>query len=193
MDIVVATNNKHKIEEFKKIIPNINFLSLDDINVHVNIDETGKTFKENSLIKAKEISKYTNKIIIADDSGLIIEAFPNLLGVSSHRFLGEDVSYHDKAIKILDMLDGKNRDAHFECVITLYNYKNEPIFFKGEIKGKIATKIDGNNGFGYDIIFIPEGYDNTFACLDESIKNKISHRAVATKKLQEYLIKEKLI
>lgn len=189
MDIVIATNNEHKVLEYKNILKglNINCLSLNDLNIKCEPDETGKDFLDNSLIKAKEIAKFTNKVIIADDSGLLIESLPNLLGVYSHRFLPL-ASYREKCEKILELLkDTNNRKAKFVCVITLYNFKNVPIFFKGECFGSIGYEIKGENGFGFDPIFIPKSYNKTMAELSEQTKNSISHRGIASKKLIAYL------
>lgn len=189
MDIVIATNNEHKVLEYKKIFNglNINCLSLNDLNIKCEPEETGKDFKDNSLIKAKEIAKYTNKVIIADDSGLLIEALPNILGVYSHRFLPLS-SYNEKCQKILELLRNvSNRKAKFVCVITLYNFKEEPIFFKGECFGNIGNEIKGDNGFGFDPIFVPSSCSLTMGELPPQVKNSISHRAIASKKLIDYL------
>lgn len=189
MDIVIATNNEHKVLEYKNILKSlkINCLSLNDLNIKCEPDETGKDFLDNSLIKAKEIAKFTDKVIIADDSGLLIESLPNLLGVYSHRFLPLS-SYKEKCEKILELLkDNNNRNAKFVCVITLYNFKKEPIFFKGECFGSIGYEIKGENGFGFDPIFIPTSYKKTMAELSEENKNSISHRGIASEKLIKYL------
>ena len=189
MDIVIATNNEHKVLEYRNIFNglNINCLSLNDLNIKCEPDESGKDFLDNSLIKAKEIAKFTNKVIIADDSGLLIESLPNLLGVYSHRFLPL-ASYKEKCEKILELLkDNNNRNAKFVCVITLYNFKKEPIFFNGECYGSIGYEIKGENGFGFDPIFIPTSYDKTMAELSEKTKNSISHRGIASEKLIKYL------
>ncbi len=189
MDIVIATNNEHKVLEYKNILKglNINCLSLNDLNIKCEPDETGKDFLDNSLIKAKEIARFTDKVIIADDSGLLIESLPNLLGVYSHRFLPL-ATYREKCEKILELLkDTNNRKAKFICVITLFNFKNEPIFFKGECFGSIGYEIKGENGFGFDPIFIPTSYNKTMAELSEQTKNSISHRGIASKKLIAYL------
>ncbi|MDY2889782.1 MAG: RdgB/HAM1 family non-canonical purine NTP pyrophosphatase [Candidatus Caccosoma sp.] len=189
MDIVIATNNEHKVLEYKNILKglNINCLSLNDLNIKCEPDETGKDFLDNSLIKAKEIARFTDKVIIADDSGLLIESLPNLLGVYSHRFLPL-ASYREKCEEILELLENSNnRKAKFVCVITLYNFKNEPIFFKGECLGSIGYEIKGDNGFGFDPIFIPKSYNKTMAELSEQTKNSISHRGIASKKLIAYL------
>ncbi|MCI5746146.1 MAG: RdgB/HAM1 family non-canonical purine NTP pyrophosphatase [Erysipelotrichaceae bacterium] len=188
MDIIIASNNLHKVSEYKEILCPLGFnvFSLKDENIECEIAETGSTFKENSLIKALEIAKYTNKIILADDSGLILEAFPNILGVYSHRFM-PTLSYKGKCEEVLKLLKNKNRGAYFTCVITLINFKDKPLFFEGICKGHIGYDYVGDNGFGYDPIFIPNGYDKTMAMLTSIEKNKISHRGIACEKLIEYL------
>ena len=189
MDIIIASNNNHKIEEYKEIFKefDINVLSLKDVNISCNPEETGETFKENSLIKAKECAKYTDKVILSDDSGLIVDALPDILGVHSSRFLGEDTPYEIKRAEVIKRLKNKKRDARFVCCITILNLEKEPLVFIGECLGKIAKVPTGNAGFGYDPIFIPKGYDQSFASLGEDIKNKISHRGEASKKMVEYL------
>ena len=189
MQIVVASNNLGKIKEYQQLLKpfNIDVLTMNDVNVHGEADETGKNFKENSLLKASYVKKYTNLPIIADDSGLIIEELPNLLGVYSARFLGHETPYKIKRAKILELLENKNRAAYFECCITLLNYDDKVHQFQGRINGKIASQESGVNGFGYDAIFIPNGYSKTFAELDEKEKNSISHRGIAVKKLMEFL------
>lgn len=191
MDIVIATNNKNKLREYKEILSelDVNILSLEDLNINVEVNENGNTFAENSLIKALEIKKYTDKVIIADDSGLTLEDLPDLLGIHSKRFLGENTSYIEKNTRILEMLNGKNRNAYFTCVITVLNLSADILQFSGICPGKIANEIKGINGFGYDPIFIPDGYDKTISELSETIKNKISHRGKACLKLKEYLLK----
>lgn len=192
MEIVVASNNQHKIKEYQEIFNqfNIKILSLKDVGITIHPNEDGDTFMENSLIKAKECAKYTNKIILADDSGLIINSLPDILGVQSSRFLGEDTPYETKRLEILNRIKGKKRDAKFVCCITILNLEEQPLVFVGEVKGVIAKTIEGNEGFGYDPIFIPNGFQKTFASLGEEIKNKISHRSVASLKMIKYF-KEK--
>lgn len=193
MDILVASSNLHKINEMKEILKDsdINLLSLKDVGLdNIDIIENGKSYKENSLIKAKEISKYTNLPIIADDSGLEISFLGfKKPGIYTKRY----AVYHggqDKTNKYLSQKACKSlrKSAKFTCVITLYNYKNnKPLFFKGVMKGKISTYIGGVNGFGYDPIFIPKGYSKTTAELESNIKNSISHRYRALKKLSDFI------
>lgn len=192
MEILIATNNQHKIKEYQEIFNqfNIKVLSLKDLGIVCDPEETGETFEENSLIKARECAKYTDKIILADDSGLIINQIPDILGVKSSRFLGEDTPYEIKRKEVIKRLEGKDRKASFVCCITILNMEKEPLVFKGECFGRISEKEEGNQGFGYDPIFIPDSYENTFASLGDEVKNKISHRGIASSKLVEYL-KEK--
>ena len=192
MKILIATNNKHKIDEYKKIFSpfNIDVSSLKEEHIICDPVENGETFEENSLIKAKECSKVYNGIILSDDSGLIVDALPDILGVHTSRFMGEDTPYVEKWKEVIKRLEGKNRSARFVCCITILNLDKEPLVFKGVVEGHIGYNPEGGNGFGYDPIFIPDGYDCSFAMMSEEQKNEISHRGRATKKMIEYL-KEK--
>lgn len=189
MEIVIASNNKHKIIEYKKILSdfNITCLSLNDLSIVCDPKETGNTFKENSLIKAKEIAKFTDKVIIADDSGLIVDEIPNELGVYSHRFMGEQTPYNEKCQEVIKRVNGKNRSARFECCITLINFDENIHQFVGVVNGNISDQIKGENGFGYDPIFIPLGYDITMSQMDDEKKHSISHRGEASKLLVKFL------
>ena len=177
MDIVIATNNVNKLNEYKEILLPLGFncLSLKDINVDVDPEETGTTFAENSLIKASCIAKYTNKPVIGDDSGLIIDAMPNELGLFSKRFM-ENSSYLEKMEAIIERLKGKEKTARFVCVITLTNFQGKTIQFEGISEGYIGSEIKGRNGFGYDPIFYPVGSNKSMAELSNDEKNKISSR-----------------
>ena len=192
MEIVIATNNKDKINEYRTILGefNIKCLSLKDVNIVCDPKETGETFAENSLIKASEIAKFTDKMVIADDSGLIVDELKGELGVYSHRFMGEDTPYPEKCSEIIRRLQGKNRSARFECCITLLNYKDKPYQFTGIVEGHIGYEYVGENGFGYDPIFIPLGYDVTTAQMSDKEKNSISHRGNAARLLMEFFKKE---
>ena len=192
MKILITTNNKHKIDEYKKIFSsfNIDVCSLKEENIICDPVENGKTFEENSLIKAKECAKYYYGIILSDDSGLIVDALPDILGVHTSRFMGENTPYEKKWEEVIKRLEGKERSARFVCCITILNLEKNPLFFKGVVEGHISYKPEGENGFGYDPIFIPDGYECSFATMSEDQKNEISHRGRATKKMIEYL-KEK--
>lgn len=188
MDIVIATNNINKVKEYNEILSPLGFncLSLKDLNIICDPEETGSTFKENALIKAKEIAKYTNKLILADDSGIEIDAYPNLLGIYSHRFL-ENEPYSIKNATLIEMLKDKIKTARYVCAIALINFNDQELFFEGICEGHISDIPKGNNGFGYDPIFIPSGLDKTMAELESEEKHKISHRGIASNKLVEYL------
>ncbi|MCH5171724.1 MAG: RdgB/HAM1 family non-canonical purine NTP pyrophosphatase [Erysipelotrichales bacterium] len=190
LKIIISSNNSHKIKEYKEIFsayPNIRILSLKDANINIDPEENGTTFKENSLIKAKSIAKLTTDIVIADDSGLEIDALDGFPGIFSARFMSGH-TYEEKFMAIFDMLkDKENRGAQFHCVITLVNLIDEPLFFEGIVRGEIAKTSNGSNGFGYDPIFIPNGYNTSFANLSDDEKNTISHRGIASKKLLNFL------
>lgn len=186
--IVFATNNKHKLEEIRSILDNaLNILSLDDINCHEDIPETGSTIEENALIKARYIKEKYGYDCFADDTGLEIKSLNNEPGVYSARYAGNDHNSEKNMQKVLENLKGKNdRSAYFRTCIALITGNNEYLF-EGKIEGEIITEKKGESGFGYDPIFVPDGYTQTFAELGNDIKNKISHRALAVKKLINFL------
>ena len=187
--IVFATNNQHKLDEIRKITEGkIEILSLNDIGSHDEIEETGSTLEENALIKARFIKNKCGYDCFAEDTGLEVEALGNAPGVYSARYAGDACRDEDNIKKLLDNLKGiANRKARFRTVIALL-MNNEEYFFEGEIKGHIIDEKRGFAGFGYDPIFVPEGYDQTFAELGEEIKNRISHRSIATQKLVDFLL-----
>lgn len=186
--LVFVTNNKHKLAEIYAMLNNkIQISSLKDINCDVNIPETGNTIAENALLKAEYVYKNYQLNCFADDTGLEIEAIDGAPGVYSARYAGIDQNSEANVKKVLAELKGKkNRDAQFRTVISLIIDGKETLF-EGIIKGKIIEEKRGNSGFGYDPIFMPDGYDKTFAELGEEIKNKISHRALAIKQLCKFL------
>lgn len=187
-EILVATNNKGKLEEIKQILKDYNLLSLKDIGCKVNVDEDGKTFEENAIKKAKEISKITNMPCIADDSGLCIDVLNGWPGVHTARFLGENATDEDRNNYILEkMKNEKNRSAKVVCAIAYY-YKEDTIVVTGEIEGKIPKEKRGENGFGFDSIFELEN-EKTLAELTNEEKNKVSSRKIALEKLKEKLEK----
>ena len=187
--IVFATNNQHKLDEIRKITEGkIEILSLNDIGSNDEIEETGNTLEENALIKARFIKNKYGYDCFAEDTGLEVEALGNAPGVYSARYAGDACRDEDNIKKLLDNLKGiANRKARFRTVIALL-MNNEEYFFEGEIKGYIIDEKRGSAGFGYDPIFVPEGYDQTFAELGEEIKNRISHRSIATQKLVDFLL-----
>lgn len=188
MDIIVATKNKGKIKEIKKILGNHNVMSQDEAGIFTDVEETGTTFAENALLKADAVAEVANCAVIADDSGLEVDALDGAPGIYSARYGGEGLTDEDRVEKLLDeMKDKKDRGAQFTCAMALVMPNGEKNVFEGIVRGKLTFENHGDNGFGYDPIFIPDGYDNTFGILDESIKNEISHRAKALKALAEFL------
>lgn len=190
LEIVIATNNPNKVEEYRQMfasISNIKLFSLKDENIHIEIEENGKTFKENSLIKAEAISKFTNKFILADDSGLEIEALDNFPGIYSARFM-EGRPYKEKWAAIFEMLKNKeNKNAQFHCAITFITPSKDKYVFEGIEKGYITENIEGENGFGYDPIFFSNSLNKTFGNATEEEKNAVSHRGKAFSQLLEFI------
>ena len=189
MKIVFATNNKHKLEEIKDILgKDFEIVSLAEIGCHEVIPETGATLEENARQKSSYVVEHYNQNCFADDTGLEVEALGGEPGVHSARYAeGTDHDSEANMRKLLANLEGKdNRKACFRTIISLIIDGVEHQF-EGKVEGRIATEKHGKEGFGYDPIFIPEGYDKSFAELGEEIKNQISHRARAVKKLAEYL------
>ena len=186
--LVFATNNLHKLEEVSAILGNqIELLSLNDINCHIDIPETADTLEGNALLKSRFIYENYGMNCFADDTGLEVEALEGAPGVYSARYAGDGHNSEANMIKLLDNLkEKKNRKAQFRTAISLIIDEKEYLF-EGIIKGEIGTIKKGDSGFGYDPIFVPEGYNETFAELGSDIKNKISHRALAINKLCEFL------
>lgn len=190
MEIVFATHNQHKLEEVMQMLPeNISLLSLDDIGFNQEIEETGDTFALNAAIKAQVISASTQRNVFADDSGLVIEALNGAPGVYSARYAGTGNS-KDNIVKVLNELKGEtNRNAYFIAVICLILDKKE-YYFEGRINGTITQEIMGEDGFGYDPIFIPEGHSLSFAQMSPEQKNSLSHRGKAVELLHDFLLKK---
>jgi len=188
--IVFVTNNKHKLDEIRKIAHNqLQILSLSDINCNEEIDETGVTLEENALIKARYVKERYGYDCFADDTGLEVEVLEGAPGVFSARYAGDDCNAEDNMQKLLSVLQGEeNRHARFRTVIALLIHGEEHLF-EGIVRGTITDERRGGNGFGYDPLFIPEGEHQTFAELGNEIKNRISHRALATVKLMQFLLK----
>lgn len=189
MKIVFATNNKHKLEEIKDILgKDFEIVSLAEIGCHEDIPETGLTLEENARQKSTYIVEHYNHDCFADDTGLEVDALNGEPGVHSARYAeGTDHDSEANMRKLLSKMSNvKDRTARFRTVISLIINGVEHQF-EGRVEGHIATEKHGKEGFGYDPIFIPEGYDKSFAELGEEVKNQISHRARAVKKLAEYL------
>ncbi len=190
--LVFATNNKHKLEEIKDILRDkFRVSGLKECGIDEDIEETGVTLQENALIKARFVHDTLNENCFSDDTGLEIEALGGKPGVYSARYAGEPSDAKKNVELILEQMKGEeNRKAQFRTIIVLI-YRGEEYYFEGIIRGEIAKVCSGDNGFGYDPIFVPEGYDKSFAELSMDVKNKISHRALATEKLLEFLNRTK--
>jgi XTP/dITP diphosphohydrolase len=186
--LVFATNNRHKLDEVAaKIDGKIDLLTLNDIGCYDNIEETGTTFKQNASIKSQFIYKKYNLDCFGDDSGLEIDALNGEPGVYSARYAGEHGNHAANIKKVLDSLEGEtNRKARFRTVISLI-WNGEEHFFDGTVEGSIRTEPSGSDGFGYDPIFEPDGYNITFAEMSMDAKNQISHRAKAMELLVNFL------
>ncbi|MCQ2792274.1 MAG: RdgB/HAM1 family non-canonical purine NTP pyrophosphatase [Bacilli bacterium] len=185
-EIVLATNNQHKVDEYRSILSKygITLYSFPDLNlVMPEVKEDGKTFKDNAIKKALAAAKIVKFPVIADDSGLCLKALKGFPGIKTARFAKSCGNQINANQEIVDRLKGKDHHATFNCTIALVNLAHEPLIFEGVVKGKIVDEYNKENGFGYDPIFIPEGKSVTFFHLDKKIKNEISHRALACKKL----------
>ena len=190
--LVFATNNAHKVEEIRAILgESVEVLSLKDIGCVVDIPETADTLEGNAAIKAEYVYQNYGLDCFADDTGLEVAALGGAPGIMSARYANADG--HDSEAnmtKLLHNLEGKSdRSAQFRTAICLIE-KGKELMFEGIVTGKIIDERRGSAGFGYDPIFVPDGYDKTFAELGGDVKNKISHRAMAVKRLTEYLLQE---
>lgn len=188
MQLVFASNNKNKIKEIQQLVPeHITVLSLEDIGCDVDIPETSDTIEGNAILKADYVTQHYGYPCFADDSGLEIDALNGEPGVYSARYAGAQRSDEDNINKVLNQLVSEsNRKANFKTVIAL-NMNGEQHLFTGIINGTITTEKKGNNGFGYDPIFIADGYSQTFAELSLEEKSSISHRGKAVKQLIAFL------
>lgn len=201
MQIILATNNRHKIEEIKDILsdPEFEIFTLNDFPDFPKIEETGKTLEENAILKAKAIYRFASLTTsqfthsLADDSGLEVDALDGAPGVFSSRFAGERCSYKDNNVKLLSLMENvpwEKRGATFVCVVAIAKDLDNVKIVKGEVRGIIAHEENGENGFGYDPVFYLPELDKTFAQLSFKEKNKRSHRAIAFKKAKELIIKD---
>lgn len=194
MRLLIATNNKHKVNEIKKILNNDNFklFTLSDLNIDIDVDEDKDTLEGNALKKAKEIYEIAKIPTIADDTGLFVNSLDGNPGVFSSRYAGEKATYDDNCNKLLESMknipDGK-RNAYFKTVVCFYESENTYHFFDGICDGQITTQKYGDKGFGYDPLFIPDGFEKTYAEMTDDEKNLISHRGKAFKKAGEFLLK----
>ncbi|MDE0159109.1 MAG: XTP/dITP diphosphatase [Candidatus Dadabacteria bacterium] len=187
--IVIATRNKGKLGEFRSILADgyDEILSLADFEEVPEIKETGLSFRENAFIKAKTTSDFLGMDAIGDDSGLVVDALGGAPGIYSARYAGEGSSDNENNEKLLYELKGeKNRNARFVCCIALVLAGGTQEFFEGECHGEIIQEKRGQSGFGYDPVFYVSQYGKTMAELGPDIKNRISHRAIASEKLLSY-------
>ena len=190
-DIMIATSNKGKVREYKSLLEPLGYIVHDLSELDpIEIDENGSTFQENALIKAKSIKDKCNMTVIADDSGLEIDALNKEPGIHSARYLeGHGYSYKNKVL--LERMKGKtDRSARFVCAIALCDETGDHLF-TGVMEGKINDQAAGDNGFGYDPIFLVEQFGKTSAQLTMEQKNSVSHRGIATRELLAYLKGEK--
>ncbi len=191
--IVAATKNRHKIQEIEAITQEfgMSIISRDEAGVpDIEINEDGETFEENSYKKAFEIMKLCNNITIADDSGLEVDCLDGAPGVYSARFAGkdgDDDANNRKLTELIKDVPYEQRTGRFVSVITMVFPDGETISARGEVEGRLLTEKRGTSGFGYDPLFVPEGYDRTFGELGPEIKNSISHRSRALARLRELL------
>jgi len=188
MDLIFASNNKHKAEEIRLLLPtHIRLLTLSDIGFYKEIEETGLTLEENARIKARAVYNEIKQPVFADDTGLEVEALGGKPGIYSARYASEYGNSEANMKKLLrEMKDIQNRNAQFRCCIVLILNEKEQIF-NGIVRGTIIHSPRGNNGFGYDPIFVPEGNIHTFAELPLCVKNTISHRTLAVKQMIEFI------
>ncbi len=195
MNIVLATRNKKKIEEMKKILSeiisqtDINIFTPDDFQQCMEVEEDGNTFEENAVKKARYISTCTGLTAIADDSGLEVDALNNAPGIFSARYAGpdaDDTANCKKLLHAMEAVPDNKRGARFVCCIAVATGDSIKTFL-GYAEGKIGTALQGKKGFGYDPLFYPEGHNRTFAEMSDDEKNALSHRGKALKELQKYL------
>ena len=187
--LLVATGNSHKTDEIRAILGAGYVVS--DLKAHPElpeVEETGSTFLENATLKAVEISKQVEGLILSDDSGLEVDALGGEPGVYSSRYAGEAGNDAANNKKLLHELQGKdNRTARFRCVMVLAQDGDVLASFDGAVEGRMLSELHGEGGFGYDPLFVPDGYEQTFSQLSEEIKNQLSHRAVAMQKVVAWL------
>jgi XTP/dITP diphosphohydrolase len=191
--ILIGTTNQGKISELRELFGSlpIKLVGLDEVAVNIDVEETGTTFAENAELKARTYANITGLFALGDDSGLEVSALDNRPGIHSARYGGQDLAFADKIRMLLGELaevPNADRSARFVCVMSLADPSGK-IIFEGEgvCSGTLAAEPRGDEGFGYDPLFLPEGYDQTFGEMDSSIKQQISHRARAAQKIIRYL------
>ncbi len=190
MSIVLATRNPGKIAEIKALLPGVRIRPAASFPGCPEPEETGRTFKENALIKAKAVARYTGSTALADDSGLEVDALDGAPGVRSARYAGKDATDRDNLLRLLGALEGipeADRTARFRCVMAVVAPDGRTWTEEGVCEGRILQEPHGASGFGYDPLFVPAGYEHTFGELDAAVKNRISHRAKALHRIASVL------
>lgn len=190
MEIIVATKNEDKMREIREILSRFDakFISQHEADIDIDVEETGKTFEENALLKARAVSVFCDAPVLADDSGLCVDALDGRPGIYSARYAGEGASDSEKIKKVLDELEGaEDRSARFVSVVALVFPDGREITARGEVEGTILTEPRGDAGFGYDPIFYSSELKKSFGEASEEEKNKISHRKRALEGLCERL------
>lgn len=190
--IVVATKNKGKVKEIKSILGDLPFevLTMSEAGIDIEIEETGETFEENALIKARAMKKYTSSIVMADDSGLEVDYLNGAPGIYSARFSGNDANDEKNNKKLLELMNGveeEKRVARFVCAISVIFEDDSHLSIRGECEGKVLTEPKGENGFGYDPLFFLTEYNASMAEVNQEVKNEISHRAKALKEFKKII------
>ncbi len=186
LELVIASNNEGKIREIRELVDGIRLLSLKDVGFSADIDEPYHTFEENALAKASAIHQFCGKNVFADDSGICVRALNNAPGVDSAHYSGARDDEKNLQKVLAELGNNEDRSAFYKAVICLV-WDDEVFYFEGICEGRIIYEKRGSGGFGYDPIFVPEGYEQTFAELPLDIKNQISHRGKAVKKMVEWL------
>ncbi len=190
MTIVLATRNQGKIAEIKALLPGLGIQPAASYPGCPEPDETGRNFEENALIKARAVAQYTRRAALADDSGLEVDALDGAPGVRSARYAGAGATDRDNIQRLLDALDGipdADRTARFRCAMAVAAPDGRTWTVEGVCEGRIIRKPRGGAGFGYDPLFVPAGYKSTFGELERSVKNRLSHRAMALDRIRDVL------
>jgi len=190
--ILLATNNKHKVTEIKDIIGKSDYelITLSDLNLEIEVIEDKDTLEGNAIKKAEEVFLHSTIPVLADDTGLFVDAINGEPGVFSSRYAGVNATYNDNCKKLLEVMKDvpeEKRTAYFKTIVCYYKNENSPMIFEGICRGRISNVYRGDKGFGYDPLFIPEGFDKTFAEMSEKEKNFISHRSKAFMNLRDFL------
>jgi len=193
--IIIATRNRGKTEEIREILADLNIpiSDLNDEGIGIDIDENGESYKENALIKAREIYRLTQRVVISDDSGLEVDALGGRPGIHSARYAEDSKRRIEKLLSEMKGIPFERRRARFRCVACLFINENRYEFFEGTIEGYISEEPKGENGFGFDPVFFLKEYNRTMAEIPIEEKNRISHRARAFHKLREFIIRNRPI